>query len=324
MKSFDKTERDAMKAAYRVLWPAIIKGNRVVVSQIWPHDWTKFMTPIELNLWLEFEYNGLIFYPQMPCGNYFIDFANPLSGIAIEADGLTYHKDKIKEQQRDTYLKQHGYPHVFHIETSGIYNQATVDLLMGDIIKLYKQPNWLSPAEVPYDAATEAAETVINHETEHQEAKHANKVKKELTKAQDHFLALILHNVSLRNFRTGLKADIFVTKYAKIVFNFLCEHPDFNNTDTTMADFEKLTAVKPYMRKLVKLYDNLYKDLEFLELRYEATRLQARLIEQYVQTKKYALVMTLADANESVTLQTLNRMKQLDALLKLDREEISL
>jgi len=39
------------------------------------------MSPIEFNVWSDIRSNGLMFYPQFPVLNYFIDFADPIRKI---------------------------------------------------------------------------------------------------------------------------------------------------------------------------------------------------------------------------------------------------
>jgi very-short-patch-repair endonuclease len=67
------------------------------------------MSPIEKNVWEDIRYYGLPFYPQIPCGRYFIDFADPYRQIAIEVDSKEYHQDKQKDLERENYLRKNGF-----------------------------------------------------------------------------------------------------------------------------------------------------------------------------------------------------------------------
>ena len=59
------------------------------------------------------------------------------------------------------------------------------------------------------------------------------------------------------------------------------------------------------------MHEQLYQDLEILDLRYEATRLQIRLIEYFVKTKKLALAAAMRDANSADTTALLTEAKEL-------------
>jgi hypothetical protein len=67
---------------------------------------------------------------------------------------------------------------------------------------------------------------------------------------------------------------------------------------------------------LVLQYEELYGDVESVELIYEIARLQARLIEQYIKHEKQNLAIQLADADEETTRQLLTKARDLDTLFK--------
>jgi DNA primase len=70
-----------------------------------------------------------------------------------------------------------------------------------------------------------------------------------------------------------------------------------------------------YVKMLGLEYDELYSGLEFTELQYEAARLQARLVETFVKTKKQTIGDKLQNADEAETRNLLSEAKELDALL---------
>lgn len=74
-----------------------------------------------------------------------------------------------------------------------------------------------------------------------------------------------------------------------------------------LENYDKIVALE---------YEELYQGLELTELRYEAARLQARLIEQYVKTEKAKLVTQLSSADESATQVLLGHVRDLDNLLR--------
>ncbi|MGH7250145.1 MAG: toprim domain-containing protein, partial [Minisyncoccia bacterium] len=105
---------------------------------------------------------------------------------------------------------------------------------------------------------------------------------RELIKAQNHFLAIMLMQPGLRMYLKSLTDEILPERHAKTLFDFLKENTRFVFTDGTKVPPE----ASEYCQILVLLYEELYQSLELLELRYEAAQLQARLMQQYVQTKK--------------------------------------
>jgi hypothetical protein len=72
-----------------------------------------------------------------------------------------------------------------------------------------------------------------------------------------------------------------------------------------------------YVKILTLLYEELYQGLELNELHYEAARLQARLVEQFVKTAKQKIISQLEGADESATTELLTQAKQYDELLNL-------
>lgn len=140
----------------------------------------------------------------------------------------------------------------------------------------------------------------------------------EVVKAQNHFLALALMVPNLRSYLDILKPEMFIEDPAREMFEFLLKNPDFSGQPKAVS---KLKNLAEYSKMLVLLFEELYQDLETLELRYEAARLQARLIERYVKSEKTKLTDAMRRAdNEKTTNDLLQKAKALDALLKQTRE----
>lgn len=151
----------------------------------------------------------------------------------------------------------------------------------------------------------------------------------EIVKAQDHLLALTLHAPALRAFLNPIEADMLATESAKKLLAFLKEDPDYDlakddqrqlaRLDTGQSAGEPLAGdargLPDYVKMLQLQYEELYQGLDELELGYEAARLQARLIEQYVRAKKALITSALRDADEKRTKELLNQVRALDALL---------
>jgi len=158
-----------------------------------------------------------------------------------------------------------------------------------------------------------------------------DKLAREQQKIQDQFLALMLCRQTLREFLSLITSDMLHTDDGKALFAFLKTHPGFNGknlqkpVETLLSD-ELQGANKQQTAKTVQnlgdyvkieslLYEELYQGLELNELHYEAARLQARLVEQFVKTQKAKLAEELGTADPAATQHLLSQAKQYDALL---------
>ena len=139
-----------------------------------------------------------------------------------------------------------------------------------------------------------------------------SKTEVEVTKQQDQLLCLLLLRPELRNYLELLTPAMFGAEQSRELLQFLQTHPDFAGA----AD-SKATALRPletYVKILGVQYEELYQGLELTELRYEAARLQARLIETYIKSQKQNIAAQLRDADEAQSQHLLIQVKELDAL----------
>ncbi len=141
----------------------------------------------------------------------------------------------------------------------------------------------------------------------------SSKIVSDYVKAQDRFLSLLLLQPPLRSMLDVVGPEMLVGDDPKSLYAFLREH-DEPLKDT--ANVPGLRQITDYVRILVFQYEQLYADVEPVELSYEATRLQARLIEQYVKMQKQRLIHRLEQADESEVAGLLEQAKKLDNLLK--------
>ena len=139
----------------------------------------------------------------------------------------------------------------------------------------------------------------------------------EVIKSQNHLLALTLAVPNARTFLEPLTVEMLPQEQGQKLFQFLQKHPDYNGEGKPPA---ALSELQDYVKILAVIFEELYQDLETLELRYEAARLQVRLIEHYVKTQKQPLTAALADADEARAKELLTKVKALDALLKATEE----
>lgn len=95
--NFTLEERGKIREAYKPVMDDLKAGIRRDVYAIWPHDWYAYMSPIEWNVWQDIRSYGLPLYPQVPCGKYFIDFADPHRYDRVVEHNTTTKQPKVLE-----------------------------------------------------------------------------------------------------------------------------------------------------------------------------------------------------------------------------------
>jgi DNA primase len=145
-----------------------------------------------------------------------------------------------------------------------------------------------------------------------------DKLLSETIRAQNNLLALTFMVPNTREYVMKLTKDMMPEVPAKELLEFIQQHPEY---DGKSASVKPLKNIADYVKMLAVIFEELYQDLEILELRYEAARLQVRLIEQYVKVSKTVLAEKMRHAkNETETTKLLSEAKALDALLHLSNE----
>ena len=130
-------------------------------------------------------------------------------------------------------------------------------------------------------------------------------------RAQDHFLCLVLMRMTLREFLDLVTADMLFTDEGQELLDFLKANPDFDGKKGTAG----VKNLQDYVKIESLLYEELYQGLELNELHYEAARLQARLVETFVKTKKSEIANQMGDADATQMRVLLNQAKTYDELL---------
>lgn len=139
----------------------------------------------------------------------------------------------------------------------------------------------------------------------------------EAVKLGDRLLALALMLPNLRGYLQDVHADAFVKPEAKTLFNFLQAHPDFDGAAGQQAD---LNEIKDYVKIVALQFEELYANVEGLELQYEAARLRTRLIEVFVKDQKKQITHALSNSDEATSAALLAQARDLDQLLKRTKE----
>jgi len=132
------------------------------------------------------------------------------------------------------------------------------------------------------------------------------------TRTQNHFLSLMLMQPALRSYLEPVTEEMFSEDTSRQVLNFLIQNPSFSGDPQEAA---VLREIADYVKILGLQFEELYQGIELLELRNEAARLQTRVIEQYVKSKKAPLIEAMRTAEEPDRTRLLSEAKALDELL---------
>lgn len=141
----------------------------------------------------------------------------------------------------------------------------------------------------------------------------------EWAKAQDHLLAITLMRPGLRSVLEMVEGEMFPQKNARILLDYLVAHPDFAG-DLNKAPL--LRDIADYVKIVSLQYEALFAALDEVEAAYEAHRLRARLITIYVKSKKALVAEALRDASDAEARKLLTRVKALDRLLNVSKQEV--
>lgn len=130
-------------------------------------------------------------------------------------------------------------------------------------------------------------------------------------KTQDNLLSLTLIQPPLRGYLEPITSDMLQGSERQKLLLFLKLNPVSSRPQDLSEQSEQ-----DYVKIVRLLYEELYQGLELTELHYEAARLQARLVEQFVKKQKQLMAHELESANDTVTQSLLERARQYDLLLK--------
>jgi len=111
---------------------------------------------------------------------------------------------------------------------------------------------------------------------------------------------------------------MFVDDSAKVLFEFLAGNPTF---DATTPLPKELQSVSDYVKITVLQFEELYRNLELIELRNEVARLQERLVALYVKEQKARVRTAMATANEADMRKLIEADSRLNNLLKQTKGE---
>jgi len=134
----------------------------------------------------------------------------------------------------------------------------------------------------------------------------------ELNKTADRLLALIFSHKSLRGSLVDLTPVMFEDPMRRRLVEFLLHNPEFNGG---VKESKDLKDIVEYVKIITLQFEELYADVDQLELQLEVLRLKSRYIELYVKDQKKQIVEQLQSASDAETNQLLMKVRELDQLL---------
>lgn len=136
------------------------------------------------------------------------------------------------------------------------------------------------------------------------------------TRAQQHFLAITLMSPKARQYLELTTEHMFRDDAAKLLLLYLQTHPDF---DGNLVSATELQPIADYVKILSLQFEELYGEIEMTELQYEAARLRAKIIDQFVKKQNKIIQQKLATAEQAEATDLLARVNKLNNLLKRTR-----
>lgn len=137
-----------------------------------------------------------------------------------------------------------------------------------------------------------------------------DKAAADLVRTQNHLLALAFLRPELRQTLRTLPAQILPDESARELAKLLQDQAQI------VVDSPALSPLEEYGKILTLLFEEVYQDVDALELSNEAVRLRDHLVASYVKMQKRRIAHELQTADEARTQQLLGAVKKLDALLK--------
>jgi len=208
--------------------------------------------------------------------------------------------------------------------SSGQGKRQFSDIVLGVIKNLtdpVEKDHYLTKVAKIIDVSKDALEMKLgNSKPENVQIlkKHIKKedINYDLGRYQNHLLALAMNQPELRILLDPLTPEMFVTKEARTLFEFMLKNPDTIDFQQATDD---LQFIDDYIKILLLQYDELYKIQATTELHYEASLLQAQIIQQYVKQQKKLISEQINQAEPKEAIRLLTKAKELDKLLKINK-----
>lgn len=136
-----------------------------------------------------------------------------------------------------------------------------------------------------------------------------DKATADMVRTQNHLLALALVHPTLRPILKPIHPQMLPDEPARELLKLLKADPRLK------LDSPALRPLEDYVKMELLLFEELYQDVEALELEGEAARLSTHLISQYVKMQKQRIAHELQTADEARSRELLAAVTKLDSLL---------
>jgi DNA primase len=148
------------------------------------------------------------------------------------------------------------------------------------------------------------------------------KIDADIARTENQYLSLLLMQPSLRAYMDPVVPVMLHGDATKQMYDAIKEYRKDKARDVLEA-VKEVDLLTDYGKVITLLYEELYAHLEFVELEYEAARLQVRVIEHFVKDQKAKITAKLhAQQDEAAVTELLQKAKKLDQLLKSVKENI--
>jgi len=139
----------------------------------------------------------------------------------------------------------------------------------------------------------------------------------EQRKLEDRLLCITFTLPRLRGYIEDLHETMFVQEPAMKLFQFLKANPEFDGQGNAARNLQQISE---YVKIITLQFEELYAGVELLELQYEAARLRTRLVELFVKDQKKQIIAQMDQAAETEQTPYLEKVRELDQLLKRTKE----
>ncbi len=144
----------------------------------------------------------------------------------------------------------------------------------------------------------------------------------DVAKTENQYLSLMLTQPSLRVYADAVDERMLTVLPARDLLKVIKAHPKDKARDILSLE-SNVHNITDYGKVVSLLYEELYSHLEFVELEYEAARLQVRVIEHFVKQQKTIITARLqTEKSDAEVTELLQKVKKLDQLLKTAKETI--
>ncbi len=155
-----------------------------------------------------------------------------------------------------------------------------------------------------------ASETIAPRLKQTRTPQQVDKSAADMVRTQNHLLAVVLLRPELREVVQKMPSQALPEEPARQLAKILQDQPDI------VVESPALSPLEDYGKMLTLLFEEVYQDVDALELSNEAVRLRDHLVVSYVKMQKQRIAHELQSAQGDRAKQLMEAAKKLDSLLK--------